>query len=29
MCDGEYPASAGDFLFLREAMKFCPNISIV
>ena len=29
MCDGEYPASAGDFLFLREAMKFCTNVSII
>ena len=29
MCDGEYPASAGDFLVLREAMKFCKNISII
>ena len=29
MCDGEYAASAGDFLFLREAMKFCSNVSIV
>jgi len=29
MCDGEYPASAGDFLFLREAMKFCKNVSII
>ena len=29
MCDGEYPKSSGDFLFLREAMKFCPNVSIV
>ena len=29
MCDGEYPASAGDFLFLREAMKFCPNVYII
>lgn len=29
MCNGEYPASAGDFLFLREAMKFCENVSII
>ena len=29
MCDGEYAASAGDFLFLREAMKFCSNVSII
>lgn len=29
MCDGEYTASAGDFLFLREAMKFCKNVSII
>ncbi len=29
MCDGDYPASAGDFLFLREAMNFCKNVSIL
>ena len=29
MCNGDYPASAGDFLFLREAMKFCKNVSIL
>jgi len=29
MCDGGYTSSAGDFLFLREAMKFCKNVSII
>lgn len=28
-CDGGYQTTAGDFIFLREAMEFCPNVMIV
>lgn len=27
-CDGGYPASHGDLLFLSEAAEFCPNLKI-